>query len=33
VTLDRDEHLSFYFCSGYDLAAGRNTDITGVGCG
>jgi hypothetical protein len=33
VTLDRDENLSFYFCSGYDLAAGRDTDITGVGCG
>ncbi|MGZ4572228.1 MAG: hypothetical protein ACXVXU_15260 [Blastococcus sp.] len=36
VTLNRDEHLSFYFCSGYDLAtaAGRqvNDDVTGLGC-
>jgi hypothetical protein len=36
VTLDRDEHLSFYFCSGYDVAtaSGRQADrdITGVGC-
>jgi hypothetical protein len=37
VTLDRDAHLSFYFCSGYDLATatGRavNRDLNGVGCG
>ncbi|TFV64630.1 UNVERIFIED_ORG: alpha/beta hydrolase [Bacillus sp. AZ43] len=36
VTLDRDERLSFYFCSGYDVATstGRaaDEDITGVGC-
>jgi hypothetical protein len=36
VTLDRDERLSFYFCSGYDIAttSGRTADedITGVGC-
>lgn len=36
VDLDRDERLSFYFCSGYDLttAAGRvaDDDLTGVGC-
>ncbi|WP_197022372.1 alpha/beta hydrolase family protein [Candidatus Blastococcus massiliensis] len=36
VTLDRDERLSFYFCSGYDVATadGRaaDDDITGVGC-
>jgi hypothetical protein len=36
VTLDRDEHLSFYFCSGYDIgtAAGRavDRDLIGVGC-
>ncbi|NYJ04102.1 alpha/beta hydrolase [Petropleomorpha daqingensis] len=37
VTLDRDQRLSFYFCSGYDIAtaSGRSTDddLTGVGCG
>jgi hypothetical protein len=36
VTLDRDAHLSFYFCSGYDFASGTgravNHDITGLGC-
>ena len=36
VTLDRAEHLSFYFCSGYDIAtaAGRavDDDIADVGC-
>ena len=36
ITLDREERLSFYFCSGYDVttASGRQTDddITGVGC-
>ena len=36
VALDRAEHLSFYFCSGYDIgtASGRQTndDIAGVGC-
>jgi hypothetical protein len=36
IALDRDEHLSFYFCSGYDVAtsAGRQVDddLTGVGC-
>jgi hypothetical protein len=37
VTLDRADRLSFYFCSGYDIAtaSGRqvNDDIAGVGCG
>jgi dienelactone hydrolase len=36
VTLDRNAHLSFYFCSGYDVAtaSGRavNHDLTGLGC-
>ena len=36
VALDRAEHLSFYFCSGYDIgtASGRQVDddIAGVGC-
>jgi dienelactone hydrolase len=36
VPLDRADHLSFYFCSGYDIAtaSGRQTDddIAGVGC-
>jgi hypothetical protein len=36
VTLDRDQRLSFYFCSGYDIAtaSGRQSDddLTGVGC-
>ena len=36
VTLDRDQRLSFYFCSGYDIAtaSGRrhDDDLTGVGC-
>jgi hypothetical protein len=32
VTLARDEHLSFYFCSGYDLGTAVDRDITGVGC-
>ncbi|RBY98022.1 alpha/beta hydrolase [Blastococcus sp. TF02-8] len=36
ISLDRDEHLSFYFCSGYSLrtAGGevRDDDLTGVGC-
>jgi hypothetical protein len=36
VALDRAEHLSFYFCSGYDIAtaSGRHVDddIAGVGC-
>jgi dienelactone hydrolase len=36
VSLDRAERLSFYFCSGYDIATaeGRQADddITGVGC-
>ena len=36
VSLDRAEHLSFYFCSGYDIAtaSGRavDDDIAGVGC-
>ena len=37
LALDRDQRLSFYFCSGYDVttAEGRQADddITGVGCG
>jgi hypothetical protein len=37
ITLDRGEHLSFYFCSGYDIAtsSGRQVDddIADVGCG
>jgi hypothetical protein len=37
VSLCRADHLSFYFCSGYDIAtaSGRQTDddIAGVGCG
>jgi len=36
VALNRDDHLSFYFCSGYDLATatGRlvDDDVTGLGC-
>src|SRR4051795_7334011 len=36
VPLDRDQRLSFYFCSGYDVAtaSGRqhDDDLTGVGC-
>ena len=36
VTLHRADRLSFYFCSGYDIATrnGRQTDgdISGVGC-
>lgn len=32
VTLDRDENLSFYFCSGYAVGGRVDTDITGVGC-
>jgi hypothetical protein len=36
VILDRDERLSFYFCSGYDIAtaSGRQADhdIAGLGC-
>src|SRR4051794_20520872 len=36
VGLDRDQRLSFYFCSGHDIAtgAGRQTDddLTGIGC-
>src|SRR3954452_18697021 len=36
VSLDRDQRLSFYFCSGYDVATagGRQADgdLTGVGC-
>ena len=36
VTLERDQRLSFYFCSGYDIAtaSGRqhDDDLTGVGC-
>lgn len=36
VDLDRDELLSFYFCSGYDVATGdgrtADDDITDVGC-
>jgi hypothetical protein len=36
VALDRAEHLSFHFCSGYDIetASGRQADddIAGVGC-
>ena len=36
VALDRADHLSFYFCSGYDIATapGRQVDddIAGVGC-
>ena len=36
VALDRAERLSFYFCSGYDIAtaSGRQVDddIAGVGC-
>ena len=36
VTLNRADRLSFYFCSGYDLATAtgrqRNDDIAGVGC-
>jgi hypothetical protein len=36
VTLDRGEHLSFYFCSGYDVAtsSGRQADddLADVGC-
>jgi hypothetical protein len=36
VTLDRAEHLSFYFCSGHDIAtaSGRavDDDLAGVGC-
>jgi hypothetical protein len=37
VTLDRNEHLSYQFCSGYDwkkAGGGRavSTDINGVGC-
>jgi hypothetical protein len=36
LSLNRDEHLSFYFCSGYALAtpdgAVRDDDLTGVGC-
>ena len=36
VTLNRADRLSFYFCSGYDIAtaSGRqvNDDIAGVGC-
>ena len=36
VTLNRADRLSFYFCSGYDLATSsgrqRDDDIAGVGC-
>ena len=36
TTLDRGEHLSFYFCSGHDVATstGRQVDddIADVGC-
>jgi hypothetical protein len=36
VNLDREQRLSFYFCSGYDVgtASGRaaDDDIAGVGC-
>jgi hypothetical protein len=36
VTIQRDTHLSFYFCSGYALhgaaATRASADITGVGC-
>jgi dienelactone hydrolase len=36
VLLNRADRLSFYFCSGYDLATSagrqRNDDIAGVGC-
>lgn len=36
VTLDQDELLSFYLCSGHDVATadGRaaDDDLTGVGC-
>ena len=36
ITLDRADHLSFYFCSGYDIAtsSGRQVDddIADVGC-
>ena len=36
MTLNRADRLSFYFCSGYDIATatGRQADddIAGVGC-
>ena len=36
LALDRDENLSFYFCSGYSVTtadgAVRDDDLTGVGC-
>lgn len=36
VRIDRDDHLSFYYCSAYGFHAGsdleENGDITGVGC-
>jgi dienelactone hydrolase len=36
ATLDRADRLSFYFCSGYDIATGHgravSDDITGLGC-
>lgn len=32
VTLQRDDLLSFYFCSAYDLAGRRDLDVTAVGC-
>ena len=36
VTLERADHLSFYFCSGYDIATGTgravDDDIADVGC-
>ncbi|GAA4126700.1 hypothetical protein GCM10022215_36590 [Nocardioides fonticola] len=32
VTLRRDDLLSFYYCSAYDVAGRRDLDIAGVGC-
>lgn len=32
VRLDRDAHLSGYYCSAYSFAGKSNGDITGVGC-
>lgn len=32
VTLHRDRHLSFYYCSAYSLKGHHDGDVTGVGC-
>jgi hypothetical protein len=32
VSIDRDSHLSFYFCSGFAFDGINNPDLTHVGC-